>query len=112
MPWWGLETGKGCPGAPAWLEHHDARLAASIEYPIVHTHSASTHQLDGLLSIPNLAIQVSEDTMARYAWSDLLRKYQEIQERGHALVLHLTREHFEEALTKLSPRGLALVASQ
>ncbi len=92
----------------------DARLAQGVEYPLIHVHAESCHQVEGWLGVPNLAIQfgdgcipVEDGWKAQVPWPDILEACRKVQEAGHPLLLFVTAEHYAEVLETLDPRGLA-----
>ncbi len=97
----------------------DARLAAGVEYPLIHVHAEACHQVEGWLGLPNLAIQIDdghilvEDGWAfQKSWPELLDVYRMVQEAGHPLLLFLTAEHYAEVRETLDPCGLACSVSE
>jgi hypothetical protein len=88
----------------------DRRIAASFDYALIHTHSATHKLINDLLSINELpAIQVILDPTGPTI-KEMVPLLQKIQAAGKALLIthELTDDHLNTLLGELSPRGLAV----
>ena len=93
-----------------FFQECDRRIVSNFQYAILHTHSANSKLVTGLLEIPELAaIQVSLDPTGPSV-AQMLPILKRVQDAGKGLVI--THELSDDALTpllnELSPRGLAL----
>jgi hypothetical protein len=91
----------------------DARICASLEYPIMHLHSAGLHVLDAVVATPGLAaVQVVVDPgPADPPLLSLLPKFQRVQAAGLPLIIHFsaaTQAELDTLLKGLSPAGLCV----
>ena len=97
----------------------DTRLAQGVDYPVVHVHAESVHQVDGWAAIPGLAVQfgdgcipVAEGWTSRTPWPKVLDACTRIQAQGRPLILYIAAEHFAEVQETLDPAGLACHVSR
>jgi hypothetical protein len=82
----------------------DARLCATFEHALVHTHSVSYHHWDSWLEIPNLRIQTVIDPVGP-TFDELLPAMRRVQQQ-RSFLLRPTDEYVYDSMTRLSPRGL------
>ena len=92
----------------------DTRLAAGVDYPLIHVHAEANHQVEGWLEVPNLAIQMDDGHILvedgwtfQRPWPEILDVCRKVQDAGHPLLLGLTAEHYAEVQETLDPAGLA-----
>ncbi len=94
----------------------DERICASLEYPIIHLHSAGIHVLEPVLSVTGFAaIQVVVDPgPADPSVLRLIPDFQKVQAAGKPLIIHgtiITQAELDGLLAALSPRGLCIRTS-
>jgi hypothetical protein len=94
----------------------DERICASMEYPIIHLHSAAMHVLEPVLSVTRFAaIQVVIDPgPADPRMADLIPYFQRVQAAGKPLIVHASNTPPADLallLAELSPRGLCIRTS-
>ncbi len=103
------------PGAyREFFQECDRRIASSFDYTILHTHSANSKLIDGLLEIQELgAIQVSLDPTGP-SLDQMLPLFKRIQAAGKGLLVthELSAAALAPLLDGLEPRGLALERMQ
>jgi hypothetical protein len=91
----------------------DARICASMAYPIMHLHSAGLHVLEPVLSVSGLAaVQIVVDPgPADAPLLSLLPAFRRVQQAGKPLIIHCTtisQAELDALLGALSPRGLCI----
>lgn len=91
----------------------DERICASLDYPVMHLHSAGLHVLEPVLSVSRLAaVQVVVDPGAHDPpVAALIPAFQRVQAAGKPLIIHaaaLTRRELDALLAALSPAGLCV----
>ena len=90
----------------------DRQIATAFDYVLIHTHSASAQHDEAWVTIPNAAIQVTEDPQARIAWPELLATCERIQASDRPLMVSPREEHYRQVRAHLAPEGLALRRSR
>jgi hypothetical protein len=98
-----------------FLSPCDSRICSSLEYPIMHFHSNSTHLVDPVLAGADFAaIQFAVDPGEKDPTvEDLLPHFRRVQEAGKPLIIQLSRTNLcemDKLLDGLSPRGLLVWA--
>jgi len=93
----------------------DERICASLEYPVIHLHSASMHVLPVVLAVQSFAaIQIVVDPgPADPPLLSLLPHFRRVQEAGKPLIIHcstIPQADLDALLAALSPRGLCVAA--
>ena len=93
---------------------YDRKVLREFPYSVTHLHAVGLHQLDLLLTVPEMrAIQISLDRETG-VWEKkrMLDCCQRIQQHGKGLVIHgeLDDDELDEFQSVLSPRGLAITA--
>lgn len=90
-----------------FLFPYDCQIAASLEWPWLHVHSAEVRLAPEFVKVPGLkAIQVVNDGMAGPTLKETLPILKLIQQNHVLLLRKYTMEDLEEVLPELSPRGL------
>ncbi len=94
----------------------DERICASLDYPIMHLHSAGLHVLPPVLALSRLAaVQVVVDPGVHDpSIAALIPAFERVQAAGKPLIIHastLTRHELDNLLHALSPNGLCIRAT-
>jgi hypothetical protein len=94
----------------------DETICASLDYPIIHLHSAAIHVLEPVLSVTGFAaIQVVVDPgPTDPPLVDLIPYFQKVQRAGKPLLVHcgaIEQMLLDTLLAELSPRGLCVEAT-
>ncbi len=94
----------------------DERICASLDYPIMHLHSAGLHVLPPVLALSRLAaVQVVVDPGVHDpSVAALIPAFRRVQAAGKPLIIHantLARHELDELLHALSPNGLCIRAT-
>jgi len=88
----------------------DSRIAASLECPWIHTHSAQARLIPDFLEIPGLrGLQIVNDGIAGPGFDEVFPFAKMTQERGKCLLLRkYSMEELMPFLPELSPKGLLI----
>jgi hypothetical protein len=94
----------------------DERICVSLDYPIMHLHSAGLHVLPPVLALSRLAaVQVVVDPGVHDpSVAALIPAFERVQAAGKPLIIHantLTRHELDDLLHALSPNGLCIRAT-
>jgi hypothetical protein len=94
----------------------DERISASLDYPIMHLHSAGLHVLEPIVSLSSLAaVQVVIDpTPPANSIADLVPHFLGVQAAGKPLIIHageVTQAELDCLLDALTPSGLCVRCS-
>ena len=92
------------------MMEQDSRMAAVMEYPWMHTHSAQARLIPDFLDIPAIhGLQIVNDGIAGPDLNEVFPYAQMVQKRGKCLLLRkYSIEELMPYLPKLSPKGLLI----